>query len=134
MQTEHKAVLDSCQALEKAGFKVTYLPPQADGLLNLATLDAAITSETILVSVMAVNNETGVIQDIAAISALTAAKNILLHVDAAQSVGKILLDVRKLPIDLMSLCAHKVYGPKGIGALYIRKKPRAWIVRQNYLP
>ncbi len=124
MQTEHKSVLDTCHYLEKSGFDVTYLPPKANGLLDFNTFLAALRPDTILVSIMHVNNETGVIQDLAAIAQETAARQILLHVDAAQSIGKVALSVRTLPIDLVSLCAHKVYGPKGIGALYIRKKPR----------
>lgn len=124
MATEHKAVLDSFQQLEREGFEVTYLPPQSDGLLNLSTLEAALKDETILVSVMHVNNEIGVIQDIAAIGALLKNKGIIFHVDAAQSAGKLALNVNELPVDLMSFSAHKNYGPKGIGALYISHKPR----------
>lgn len=124
LKTEHKAVLDTCQQLEKEGYSVTYLAPQADGLLDIATLQAALREDTILVSVMHVNNETGVIQDIAGIAQLTASRGILFHVDAAQSAGKVKIDLRNTPIDLLSLCAHKAYGPKGIGALYLRKKPR----------
>jgi cysteine desulfurase len=124
MKTEHKAVLDTCQHLEKMGYTVTYLTPATDGLLDLETFKAALRPDTCLVSIMHVNNETGVIQDLAAIAEITAARGILLHVDAAQSPAKAHLDLKQLPIDLLSLCAHKVYGPKGIGALYLRKKPR----------
>jgi cysteine desulfurase len=124
MKTEHKAVLDSCQHLEKEGFSVTYLAPESDGSLNLDVFRASLREDTILVSIMHVNNEIGVIQNLAAIAAETAERGILLHVDAAQSAGKLPLDVRELPIDLISFAAHKIYGPKGAGALYIRKKPR----------
>ncbi|HVE45008.1 MAG TPA: aminotransferase class V-fold PLP-dependent enzyme [Gammaproteobacteria bacterium] len=124
MKTEHKSVLETCQYLEKSGFSVTYLRPQQDGLLDLRELEATLRPDTMLVSVMHVNNETGVVQDISAIGALTSARGILLHVDAAQSPGKIEIDVNKVPVDLLSLCAHKCYGPQGVGVLYIRKKPR----------
>jgi cysteine desulfurase len=124
MKTEHKAVLDTCQHLEKEGYQVTYLTPETDGRLNQQQFEAALRSDTVLVSIMHVNNETGVIQDIDAIARITSSRGILLHVDAAQSIGKVMLDVSKTPIDLVSLSAHKVYGPKGIGALYLRKKPR----------
>lgn len=124
LKIEHKAVLDPCQYLEKEGYRVTYLLPEASGLLDVGKLKAAITDETMLVSVMQVNNETGVIQNIEEIAQLTASSGILFHVDAAQSPGKVNLDVSKIPVDLVSLCAHKAYGPKGIGALYLRKKPR----------
>lgn len=124
MKTEHKAVLDACQHLEKEGYQVTYLAPEANGLLDINKLKAAIRHDTVIVSVMHVNNETGIVQDVSSIAALTASQGILLHVDAAQSPGKIKLDVRQMPIDMLSLCAHKVYGPKGVGALYLRKKPR----------
>lgn len=132
VKTEHKAVLDTCQQLEKDGYSVTYLTPLKNGLLDLDVLKAALKPETILVSVMHVNNETGVIQDIAAIAEMTAARNILFHVDAAQSNGKIAIDVTKTPIDLLSMNAHKVYGPKGIGALYVRKKPRVRVAPQMH--
>lgn len=124
MKTEHKAVLDSCQHLEKEGYSVTYLAPQANGLLDLDQFQAALRHDTLLVSMMHVNNETGVIQDIHAIANITSARGIFLHVDAAQSMGKVEIDVSHTPIDLLALSAHKVYGPKGIGALYLRKKPR----------
>jgi len=130
VKTEHPAVLDSCQQLEKKGFTVTYLTPKPNGLLNLDILQAALREDTILVSVMAVNNEIGVIQDIDAIANITAARDILLHVDAAQSIGKVTLDVQKTPVDLISMCAHKVYGPKGIGALYMRRKPRVRVAAE----
>jgi cysteine desulfurase len=124
MKTEHKAVLDTCQHLEKEGYTLTYLAPDAKGLLNLDALKDAIREDTVLVSIMQVNNETGIVQDLDAIANMTAARGLLLHVDAAQSPGKVDLNLNKTPIDLVSLCAHKVYGPKGIGALYLRKKPR----------
>lgn len=124
MKTEHKAVLDPCQYLEKIGFQVTYLAPESNGLLDLDKLKNAFRRDTILTSIMHVNNETGVIQDIDAIAKLTSERGVLFHVDAAQSIGKLPIDLSHTPIDLLSLCAHKVYGPKGIGALYLRKKPR----------
>ncbi len=124
LKTEHKAVLDTCLHLEKEGYRVTYLAPDANGLLSVETLQQAFTDETILVSILHVNNETGVIQDIAALAKLTEARGILLHVDAAQTIGKIDLNLVDIPADLVSFCAHKVYGPKGVGALYLRKKPR----------
>lgn len=124
MQTEHKSVLDTCMHLEKEGFRITYLPPLPTGLLSLDALTEAITDETILVSIMAVNNETGIIQDLASIRAITAERGVLLHTDAVQAMGKITVDVNDIPVDAMSLSAHKVYGPKGIGALYLRKRPR----------
>lgn len=124
MKSEHKAVLDTCQHLEKEGYYVTYLRPEPNGLLDMDKFQAALSPDTVMASIMQVNNETGVIQDIDSIAKITADRNIILHVDAAQSAGKLKIDVSKTPIDLMSLSAHKVYGPKGIGALYLRKKPR----------
>lgn len=124
LKTEHKAVLDTCMHLEKQGYRVTYLNPQASGLVDLDEFENALRADTILVSIMHVNNETGVVQDLKSIANITSMRGILLHVDAAQSPGKCALDVSELPIDMISLCAHKVYGPKGIGALYLRKKPR----------
>ena len=122
--TEHKCVLDSCRHLEQEGFKVTYLPVKTDGLVDLAELDAAITDKTVLVSVMAANNEIGVIQPLAEIGKICRAKGAFFHTDAAQAVGKIPLDVNAMNIDLMSISGHKIYGPKGIGALFVRRKPR----------
>ncbi|MFC7781805.1 IscS subfamily cysteine desulfurase [Legionella taurinensis] len=132
MSTEHKAVLDSIHQLKKEGFTVTWLPPEPDGLLSLERLKAALTPETILVSVMHVNNETGVIQDITAIGDLLKDKGIIFHVDAAQSVGKLPVDLEHMPVGLMSLSSHKNYGPKGIGALYIRHKPRLRLLPLSY--
>ncbi|KAJ0181895.1 hypothetical protein K1T71_002617 [Dendrolimus kikuchii] len=123
-QIEHKCVLDSCRALEGEGFKVTYLPVQENGIIKLEDLEQAITSETSLVSIMAVNNEIGVKQPIADIGALCKSKKVFFHTDAAQAIGKVPLNVNKMNIDLMSISGHKIYGPKGIGALYIRRRPR----------
>ncbi|NOQ63107.1 MAG: aminotransferase class V-fold PLP-dependent enzyme [Methyloprofundus sp.] len=122
--TEHKSVLESCKQLEKEGFRISYLKPNRDGLINIQEIAEAITAETLLVSVMQINNETGVIQNIAEIAKLTTEKGVLLHVDAAQSAGKIAIDLSSLAIDLLSLSAHKFYGPKGIGCLFIRNRAK----------
>lgn len=129
---EHKAVLDSCRQLEREGFEVTYLEPDSKGFINPEAVEAALREDTILVSLMHVNNEIGVITDIAAIGELTRARKILFHVDAAQSAGKIDIDLEEMKVDLMSFSAHKIYGPKGMGALYVRRKPRVRLEAQMH--